>query len=83
MWRTWDAVARDISRRAVAVLAPLPDAFDETLLRVLDRTDDVVLAQTNIVHGDFHHRNFLVDGERVTGVFDWEIAGPGDRASLS
>ncbi len=61
----------------------LPDAFDETLLRVLDRTDDVVLAQTNIVHGDFHHRNFLVDGERVTGVFDWEIAGPGDRASLS
>jgi aminoglycoside phosphotransferase (APT) family kinase protein len=30
------------------------------------------------VHGDFHHRNFLEIDGRVTGVFDWDIAGPGD-----
>jgi aminoglycoside phosphotransferase (APT) family kinase protein len=34
--------------------------------------------QTTIVHGDFHHGNALVDGDEVTGVVDWEIAGPGD-----
>ena len=78
MRRPWDAQARDISRRAVADLRPLPNAFDETLRAVLDRTEDVVLAQTTIVHGDFHHRNLLIDGGRVTGVFDWDIAGPGD-----
>ena len=78
MRRPWDAQARVIVRRALADLSPLPDAFDETLRSVLDRTEEVVLAQTTIVHGDFHHRNLLVDGERVTGVFDWDIAGPGD-----
>ena len=66
------------SRRALGELAPLPDRFDEVLAPVLDDTADVVLAQTAIVHGDFHHRNLLVDGDEVTGVFDWEIAGPGD-----
>ena len=79
MRRPWDALARDISRRALADLGPLPDAFDVTLRTVLERTEEVVLAQTTIVHGDFHHRNLLVDdGNRVTGVFDWDIAGPGD-----
>ena len=78
MRRPWDAQARDISRRALADLGPLPNAFDETLRCVLDRTEEVVLEQTTIVHGDFHHRNVLVDGGRVVGVFDWDIAGPGD-----
>ena len=78
MRRPWDALARDISRRALADLGPLPDRFDETLRSVLDRTEDVVLAQTTIVHGDFHHRNILVDDDRVVGVFDWDIVGPGD-----
>jgi aminoglycoside phosphotransferase (APT) family kinase protein len=79
MQQPWGDIARDISRRALADLAPLPDRFDETLRAVVDGTDDVRLAQTTIVHGDFHHRNFLVDDAgRVTGVFDWDIAGPGD-----
>lgn len=76
--RPWDEQARDVSRRALADLGPLPNAFDATLRTVLDRTEKVVLAQTTIVHGDFHHRNLLVDGDRITGVFDWDIAGPGD-----
>jgi hypothetical protein len=76
--RPWDALARAASRRALAELGPLPDRFDETLSVVLGETEDVALAQTTIVHGDFHHRNLLVDNGRVTGVFDWDIAGPGD-----
>ena len=79
MRRPWDAMARDISRRALSELGPLPHGFDATLRSVLDLTEGVVLAQTAIVHSDFHHRNFLVDDDdRVTGVFDWDIAGPGD-----
>jgi hypothetical protein len=74
----WDALARAASRRALAELGPLPDRFDETLSSVLGDTEDVALAQTTIVHGDFHHRNFLVDDGRVAGVFDWDIASPGD-----
>ena len=70
--------ARDVSRRALADLGPLPNAFDATLRSVLDRTEDVVLEQTTIVHGDFHQRNIHVDADRVVGVFDWDIAGPGD-----
>ncbi|MGE4240145.1 phosphotransferase family protein [Ramlibacter sp.] len=26
-----------------------------------------------LVHGDFHMRNLLIDGERVTGIVDWEV----------
>ena len=33
---------------------------------------------TTVVHGDFHHRNFLAERGRITGVFDWDIGGPGD-----
>jgi aminoglycoside phosphotransferase (APT) family kinase protein len=76
--RPWDALAREASRRALAELEPLPDRFDETLSSMLGDTENIALAQTTIVHGDFHHRNFLVDDGRVTGVFDWDIAGPGD-----
>lgn len=28
-------------------------------------------------HGDFHHRNLLVSRGRLTGVIDWDVAGPG------
>ena len=79
MRQPWDALAREESRRALTQLGSLPDRFDVTLGAVLDRTDGVALAQTTVVHGDFHHRNFLVDEEdRITGVFDWDIAAPGD-----
>jgi aminoglycoside phosphotransferase (APT) family kinase protein len=78
MRRPWDAQARAASRRALTELGPLPERFDETLGAVLRETEGVALAQTTVVHGDFHHRNFLVHDGRVTGVFDWDIAGPGD-----
>lgn len=31
-----------------------------------------------LVHGDFHMRNLLIEGERVTGVVDWEVARLGN-----
>lgn len=48
------------------------------LAGAIDRGEDAEILRTTIVHGDFHHGNSLVDGNEVTGVFDWEIAGPGD-----
>jgi aminoglycoside phosphotransferase (APT) family kinase protein len=32
----------------------------------------------DVVHFDFHHRNYLAEGDEVTGVFDWEAARAGD-----
>jgi len=76
--RPWDELARELSWRAVADVGPLPDRFDVTLTGTLTDTRDLALAQTTIVHCDFHHRNILVEDGRVTGVFDWDIATSGD-----
>ena len=76
--RPWDELAREASRRALAEVRPLPDRFDEVLRSTLDATEDLFLAQSAIVHGDFHHRNFFADDDRVTAVFDWDIASPGE-----
>lgn len=32
----------------------------------------------DVDHNDFHHRNYLAEGDSVTGVFDWELAATGD-----
>ena len=34
--------------------------------------------RTALVHGDFRMGNLMVDGERVTGVLDWELTHIGD-----
>jgi aminoglycoside phosphotransferase (APT) family kinase protein len=36
------------------------------------------LQESDVVHGDFHHQNLLVEGDRVTAVLDWEQATAGD-----
>jgi len=33
---------------------------------------------TDVVHGDWHHRNLLADGDVVTAIIDWEASRPGD-----
>jgi len=42
------------------------------------RLGGLALRSEDVVHGDFHHRNLLADGDRVTAVIDWEQAMPGD-----
>jgi aminoglycoside phosphotransferase (APT) family kinase protein len=53
----------------------------ESLLRLLERHAGIDLIQDGIVHGDFHHRNYLARGQEVVGVFDWEGARSGDWRS--
>jgi len=42
--------------------------------------EDVAPAPTALVHGDFRIGNLMVDGDRVTGVLDWELTHLGDPA---
>lgn len=45
---------------------------------VIDRTDRSRFRSGDIVHHDFHHRNFLTADGHVTAVIDWEGAVAGD-----
>jgi aminoglycoside phosphotransferase len=51
--------------------------LDEARTR-LERCDPTELRGGDIVHGDFAPENLLVDGDRVTGVVDWERCRVGD-----
>jgi aminoglycoside phosphotransferase (APT) family kinase protein len=74
---------REALPRERARLAQL-NSRDETrplaaeLASVLDSCAKVELLEDGVVHGDFHHRNYLAIGDEITGVFDWEFARPGD-----
>ena len=57
---------------------PVDPTHARVLAAAIDRGEGAEILQSTIVHGDFHHGNALVDGDGVTGVIDWEIAGPGD-----
>src|SRR5262245_12387037 len=57
---------------------PIDPAAARVLAAAIDRGEEAEILQTTIVHGDFHHGNALVAADEVTGVIDWEIAGPGD-----
>lgn len=76
--RPWEALAREATSRWLSDLRPLPNGFDQRLAAVLRDTEGTAIRQSTVVHGDFHHRNCLLDGDAVTGIFDWDIAGPGD-----
>ena len=78
--RPWRDDALAAARGWLAELSPSLAPGDAAVLAAaLDRGTEAELLETTIVHGDFHHRNALVDGGgQVTGVFDWDLAGPGD-----
>jgi thiamine kinase-like enzyme len=58
--------------------------FADEIAAVMRATEDVELLDDGVVHGDFHHRNFLAIGDEVTGVFDWDWANVGDwRADVA
>lgn len=57
---------------------PRTRAWGEELGALLESLDVGTLGGADIVHNDFHHRNYLCDAEAVTGIFDWEGAVAGD-----
>lgn len=74
----WQAAAARKTARSLEVAAESAPVLAAELSQVLDRTSHIKLRQGDVVHSDFHHQNLLVIGDEVTGVFDWEIATPGD-----
>ena len=73
-WRD-DAIA---TARGWLDTTPIDPTSARVLAAALDRGEGAEILGSTIVHGDFHHANALVEGEQVVGVFDWDIAGPGD-----
>jgi hypothetical protein len=60
--------------------SPETDGF-LTELQELARTHEAeCVDHGDLVHHDFQYANILGDGERVTGVIDWEAAMTGDRS---
>jgi Ser/Thr protein kinase RdoA (MazF antagonist) len=83
IWQSYvhDALAgRHRPERVALARKAHPDAarlLDE-VQALAPRLAGLRLPEEDVVHGDFHHENVLVEGERVTGVFDWEQATAGD-----
>jgi hypothetical protein len=55
-------------------------ALHEELQRVVTDNASDCPKRNDIVHFDFHTNNILIDGDRVTGVIDWEGSESGDCA---
>jgi aminoglycoside phosphotransferase (APT) family kinase protein len=75
--RPWREEA-SAAARAWLDATPIDPTDARVLGAAIDRGESAEILQTTIVHGDFHHGNVLVDGDEVTGVLDWDLAGPGD-----
>lgn len=50
----------------------------EAVIAVGHETTPSTLRGNDAMHGDWHHRNLLADGDQVTAIIDWEHAGAGD-----
>jgi aminoglycoside phosphotransferase (APT) family kinase protein len=76
----WRAFARDrtAEHMTTAVRDERAARLARELAAVIERQDRVDLRHGDVVHSDFHHRNFLAVGDEVTGVFDGEFARAGD-----
>jgi aminoglycoside phosphotransferase (APT) family kinase protein len=57
---------------------PRTKSLGRELTEVLERLGPSSARSQDIVHNDFHYRNYLCEEDRVTGVFDWEGAVAGD-----
>lgn len=57
-----------------------PSTLLETAYGWLRHNLGVVGPQRALVHGDIGFHNFLVDGDRITALLDWEIASVGNPA---
>ena len=61
-------------------VGPLPPVLTGAIAWLAHRIPDPPVRPA-IVHGDFRMGNLVVDGDRLTGVLDWEMAAPGDPLS--
>ena len=50
----------------------------EAIIAIGREADPAVLRRADAMHGDWHHRNVLVEGSIVTAIIDWESARAGD-----
>lgn len=76
----WRSAVVDEARSAFRILAAAPHVapMAAEMQEAFGRLVGCALEETGTVHGDFHHKNFLADGEMVTAVLDWELATAGD-----
>jgi hygromycin-B 4-O-kinase len=58
--------------------SPLGDASFVAGLEVLRELADGLTPERSVVHADLSNRNVLVDGDRITAVFDWGCSLYGD-----
>lgn len=56
------------------------DVFEEIYQKMLELSK-YSPKDPSLVHGDFHLGNMLSDGEKITGIVDWEMARYGDFMS--
>ena len=64
-------------RRRLERLEPLPAVLTGALWW-LERHEPPPPSRSVLVHGDYRMGNLIVQGDRITGVLDWEMAAPGD-----
>ena len=74
----WDELAREASRRALTKLESPPDRFDQTLRSALGDTEDLSLRDRPSCTATSTPGTSSLDEGRVSGVFDWDIACPGE-----
>jgi aminoglycoside phosphotransferase (APT) family kinase protein len=73
------AVEVELQRwRAIATPSFLADPLGGALLQWLDQHRTRDSSPSVVVHGDAGHGNFLVAGDRLTGLLDWELSHLGD-----
>jgi aminoglycoside phosphotransferase (APT) family kinase protein len=63
--------------RRLERLSPLPAVLTGGLWW-LERHRPPAPERAVLVHGDYRMGNLIVDGDRIAGVLDWEMAAPGD-----
>jgi aminoglycoside phosphotransferase (APT) family kinase protein len=84
---SWSRYARDIVYanesgwgHRLRAYSPQTGALLDAIEHAMRPYEDVVLPDTDVVHGDFHTDNILVQDGQVTGVIDMTYAGYGTRA---
>jgi homoserine kinase type II len=84
-----EAVIHELTERRESILSKqVLEAIDEEFLsyielklkRLGERLEEPPLPSDTLVHGDYHDRNILFEGEDIIGVCDWEKALMAPRA---